>query len=185
MVRQFQFAKKEFPEVVCITPFCASDDRGGMVKDYAAELFAENGIAFTPVETIYIESRQGVLRGLHFQRVKQQPKLIRCLKGKVWSVVVDIRKASPSFGRWVSEELGTENGLELFVPAGFAFGTLAMEDSLLSCKCGEKFYAEYDSGIRWDDPDIDVQWPLDIEAQGPIVSEKDRTLPFLKEYGRE
>ena len=162
MVRQFNFEKTEFPEVIRITPFSASDDRGGLVKDY-------------------IESRQGVLRGLHFQRVRQQPKLIRCLKGSVWSTVVDIRKESPLFGRWISEELSEDNNLELLVPAGFAFGTLAMGDSLLSCICGERFYAEYDSGIRWDDPDIAVRWPLS-RGQKPILSEKDKTLQFLKEY---
>lgn len=181
MVRQFCFKKAEFPEVIRIAPFCANDDRGGIVKDYASEIFAENGISFTPIETIYIESRQGVLRGLHFQRVKQQPKLIRCLKGKVWSVVVDIRKESPTFGRWISEELSENNGLELFVPYGFAFGTLAMEDSLLSSKCGERFYAEYDDGIRWNDPDVNIRWPYS-RAQEPLVSEKDRTLQTLKEY---
>lgn len=181
MMRQFNFEKTEFPEVIRITPFSASDDRGGLVKDYASDLFAENGISFKPVETIYIESRQGVLRGLHFQRVRQQPKLIRCLKGSVWSTVVDIRKESPFFGRWISEELSEDNNLELLVPAGFAFGTLAMEDSLLSCICGERFYAEYDSGIRWDDPDIAVRWPLS-RGQKPILSEKDKTLQFLKEY---
>lgn len=181
MVQMFQFDKTEFPEVRSITPFCANDDRGGMVKDYAAELFAENGISFIPVETLYIESRRGVLRGLHFQREKPQAKLIRCLTGKVWAVVVDIRGESCSFGRWISEELSGENKRELFVPEGFAFGTLALEDSLISCKCGEKFYAECDGGIRWNDPDINVRWPLDKGAQRPIVSEKDRTLPFLKE----
>lgn len=181
MVQQFQFERTEFPEVVRITPFSASDDRGALVKDYASGLFAENGIPFEPVETTYIESRQGVLRGLHFQRVKQQPKLIRCLKGNVWSAVIDIRKESPTFGMWMSEELSESNGIELFVPAGFAFGTLTMENSLLSCKCGERFYAEYDGGIRWDDPDISVRWPLSL-GQEPILSRKDRDLQSLKEY---
>ena len=94
---------------------------------------------------------------------------------------MDIRKESPLFGRWISEELSEDNNLELLVPAGFAFGTLAMEDSLLSCICGERFYAEYDSGIRWDDPDIAVRWPLS-RGQKPILSEKDKALQFLKEY---
>jgi len=181
MVQQFCFEKTEFPEVIRIMPFCASDGRGRAVKDYAAELFAENGISFVPVETLYIESRQGVLRGLHFQRVKQQPKLIRCLKGNVWSAVVDIRKGSPVFGRWISEELSEDNGVALYVPGGFAFGTLAIQDSLLSCKYGEKFMAEYDDGIRWDDPDINVRWPVN-QVQGLIVSEKDRALQSLKKY---
>lgn len=181
MVRQFHFEKTAFPEVIRITPFCAEDDRGRLVKDYESSLFAGKGISFIPVETTYIESRQGVLRGLHFQRVKQQPKLIRCLKGKVWSAVVDIRKESPFFGQWISEELSEDNKRELFIPADFAFGTLAMEDSLLSCKCGEKFYAEYDSGIRWNDPDVNVRWPFS-RGQEPIVSGKDRALQFLKEY---
>ncbi len=181
MVQQFRFEKTGFPEVIRITPFSASDDRGGIVKDYAEEPFAENGILFTPVETIYIESHKGVLRGLHFQRVQQQPKLIRCLSGKVWSAIVDIRKESPSFGKWISEEISERNSRALFVPEGFAFGTLAMEDSLLSSKCGQRFYAEYDSGIYWNDPDLDIQWPID-QTSVVIISEKDKRLQSLKEY---
>lgn len=178
MIRPFEARELSLPGVAQISAFQASDERGGMVKAYSREILLEHGIDFTPVESLLIMSKAGVLRGMHFQRVKPQPKLIDCIYGCVWCAIADIRKDSPTFGKWICAELAGGSGEEIYVPSGFAFGSLALEDSLISCQCGERFYAEYDSGIRWDDPELGIQWPLDKD---PIISEKDQHLKGLRE----
>lgn len=182
MPQQFEISKLLIPGVLLIVPFSSFDDRGGMVKDYSKDFFEKNEIVFEPVETMYIQSRKDVLRGLHFQKVKKQSKLVRCISGFVWSVVVDLRLDSPTLGKWISLELNQENRNEVFVPGDCAFGTLALEDSLISCKCGEKYYAEYDTGIIWNDADLAVKWPFDSLNHAPIISSKDRSLQSYKDY---
>lgn len=172
MVRPFEVAKTNLPDAMLITPFQATDERGGTVKAYSREVLLEHGIDFVPVELLHITSKAGVLRGLHFQTVKPQPKLVSCVYGHIWCVLVDVRKDGQTFGTWISQELTEESGTEIYVPAGCAFGTLALEDSMISCQCGEKFYAEYECGIRWDDPELKIQWPLD-KIQRLILSGKD------------
>lgn len=182
MIQQFECCELSLAGVMLITPFSYSDNRGEMVKDYSKEFFDMNGIDFQPIETIYIHSRKSVLRGLHFQREKEQPKLVRCISGSIWAAVVDLRVDSPTLGKWLSVELNQMNGKEVFVPGGFAFGTLALEDSFISCKCGEAYYAEYDGGIRWNDPLLDVRWPLDSLENTPIISNKDIQLQSFRDY---
>ena len=130
-----------------------------------------------------------MIRALHFQRTKQQPKLVRCIWGHVWDVVVDLRKDSPTFQKWLSFHLTGENHKEILVPAGCAHGYLVLEPSVVAYKCSEKFYGEYDDGIIWNDPDIGVAWPLN-DAGGMdqvILAEKDKNLQsfgeFMEAYG--
>lgn len=182
MIQQFELQELKLPGIYLITPFSASDHRGCMVKDYSIDFFLENSLQFEPIETLYISSNKFVLRGLHFQNTKPQSKLLRCIKGKVWCVAVDIRKDSNSIGKWISIELNDNNGKEILVPGEYAVGTLALEDSMLSCKCGERFYAEYDDGIRWNDADIDIKWPINNSYNKLCISDKDKELQSLQMY---
>lgn len=174
MNQGYEFKKKSISGVYEITPFSSSDFRGSGVKDFSEEVFKGHDIDFQAKEILTITSKKGVLRGLHFQRVKEQAKLIRCIRGKLWCVVVDIRSGSATFKQWI--EVDVNEGMEVYVPAGCAVGTLALHDSLMLCAYNEKYYGEYDDGIRWDDKDIGVKWPLEQIGGSPIISEKDKRL---------
>ena len=187
MNTKFDFQETEIPGLIEVTPFNAEDVRGCVTKDYSKEVFEANGIHHDIAEIFYTTSHKGVIRALHFQRVKQQPKLVRCIYGHVYDVVVDMRKDSPTFKRWLGFDLiGTKHN-EILVPAGCAHGYLVLEDSIVSYKCSEKFYGEYDGGIRWNDPDIAVEWPLEKIGgeEKLILADKDRSLPFFQEFVKE
>lgn len=189
MNQKFEFHKTKISGVIEVYPFNADDVRGCFTKDYSQEIFAANGIEYQIAEIFYATNHQGVIRGLHFQRERQQPKLVRCIWGHVWDVIVDLRKDSPTFRQWLAFDLTGDNHREVLVPKGCAHGYLALEPSIVSYKCAEKFYGEYDDGIRWDDPDIAVAWPLEkIGGKGNVLtSEKDRGLQsfaqFVTKYG--
>jgi dTDP-4-dehydrorhamnose 3,5-epimerase len=179
----FSFEPLSLKGAFLIHPFFAADIRGGFVKDYSKEAFDKNGIDYDLKEVFYTISHKGVIRALHFQRVKQQPKLVRCVSGHVYDVIVDLRKNSPTFKEWLGFDLTGDNRLELLVPAGFAHGYLVIEDSIVSYKCAEKFYGEFDSGILWNDPDINVKWPLDQLHGSPIIlADKDRNLMSFQQF---
>lgn len=189
MIQNFAFKKTKIEGLIEIISFNAEDIRGCFVKDYSKEVFEANGIKHDLREVFYTKSYKGVIRALHFQRVKQQPKLVRCIHGHIYDVVVDLRKDSCTFKQWVGFDLNGDVYNEILVPAGCAHGYLVLEDSIVSYKCGEKFYPEYDGGIMWNDSNINVQWP--IEKVGGIdkviLAEKDKNLQtfeqFMKEYG--
>lgn len=187
MNTKFNFHETEIPGLIEVTPFNAEDIRGCFTKDYSKEVFEANGIHHDIAEIFYTTSHKGVIRALHFQRVKQQPKLVRCIYGHVYDVVVDMRKDSPTFKKWLGFDLvGTQHN-EILVPAGCAHGYLVLENSIVSYKCSEKFYGEYDGGIRWNDPDIAVKWPLEKIGgeENLILADKDKNLPFFKEFVKE
>jgi dTDP-4-dehydrorhamnose 3,5-epimerase len=128
------------------------------------------------VQDNHAKSVQNTLRGLHFQVNFPQAKLLRCLKGKVFDVAVDIRKDSLTYGKWVGEILSDENKHQLFIPAGFAHGYYVMSETAeIAYKCSEIYHPEDELGLRWNDPDIAIEWP----ALDPILSNKDAMLPFL------
>lgn len=189
MIQKFEFHNTEIPGLIEVTPFNADDIRGCFTKDYSKEIFEQNGIPYDLAEIFYTTSHKGVIRALHFQRVKQQPKLVRCIYGHVYDVVVDLRKDSPTFKKWLGFDLIGEKHNEILVPAGCAHGYLVLEPSIVSYKCSEKFYGEYDGGIKWNDPDINVKWPLEKIGgiENLILADKDKNLPtwaeFEKEYG--
>ena len=189
MIQHFEFHKTEIPGLIEVVPFNADDIRGCFTKDYSKEVFEANGIHHDLAEVFYTTSHKGVIRALHFQRVKQQPKLVRCIWGHVWDVVVDLRKESPTFKKWLSFDLVGEKHNEILVPAGCAHGYLVLEESIVSYKCGEKFYGEYDDGILWNDPDLHVTWPLEKIGgeKHVILAEKDKNLQtfieFMARYG--
>lgn len=184
MITPFSFKETEIKGLIEITPFNADDVRGCFTKDYSREIFAANGIDYNLAEVFYTTSHKGVIRALHFQRVMQQPKLVRCIYGYVYDVVVDLRKDSPTFKKWLAFDLTGDNKKEILVPAGCAHGYLVLEHSIVSYKCAEKFYGEYDDGILWNDKDIAVKWPLELIGgeEKVILADKDKNLQSFKEF---
>lgn len=184
MFQKFQFEESRITGLYKIKTFNAEDIRGCFTKDFSKEVFEQNGIKYDLEEVFYTTSYKGVVRALHFQRVKQQPKLVRCIHGHVWDVVVDLRKNSKTFKEWVSFDLCGTKYEEILIPAGCAHGYLVLEDSIVSYKCGEKFYGEYDDGIFWNDPDIAIPWPLEkIGGSSQIIlADKDKNLQSFREF---
>lgn len=184
MVQKFEFTETEIPDLYLIKTFNADDERGSFTKDYSYEIFEQNNIKYNLAEVFYTKSHKGVIRALHFQRVKQQPKLVRCIAGHVWDVVVDLRKNSPTFTKWISFDLKGDVPQEILVPSGCAHGYIVLEESIVSYKCAEKFYGEYDGGIIWNDLDIGVDWPLDLigGVENIILSSKDKKLQTFHEF---
>ncbi len=182
MVQKFEFKETEIEGLFEIQPFCADDVRGYFLKDYSKEVFEQNGIKHDLQEVFYTNSYKGVIRAIHFQREKQQPKLVRCVFGRVYDVVVDLRKDSRTFKKWMGFELSEANKKELLIPAGCGHGYLVLENSIVSYKCSEKFYGEFDDGIMWNDPDIGVKWPLELVNQQIILAEKDKNLQSFQEF---
>ncbi|WP_196590408.1 dTDP-4-dehydrorhamnose 3,5-epimerase [Pectinatus frisingensis] len=189
MIQKFEFKHTQIDGLIEITPFNADDIRGCFTKDYSKEVFEQNGIKYDLKEVFYTTSHKGVIRALHFQREKQQPKLVRCIYGHVYDVVVDLRKNSPTFKEYLGFDLIGEEHNEILVPAGCAHGYLVLEHSIVSYKCSEKFYGEYDDGILWNDKDINVKWPLEKVGgkEKVILAEKDKNLQsfnkFIETYG--
>ncbi len=184
MIRKFEFQELDLKGAYKIIPFFATDDRGGFVKDYNIDTFKSNGVDHELKEVFYTISKRNVIRALHFQLSKQQAKLVRCISGHVYDVITDLRPSSPTFGKSQGFHLTGENQISLFVPQFFGHGYLVIEDSVVSYKCGEVFYAEGDSGIMYNDSDLAIEWPMELIGgeQNLIISEKDRHLMSFKEY---
>lgn len=169
------------PGIIKIVPTVHEDARGFFMETWEARKFAESGIDSSFVQENYSLSIQGTLRGLHYQVGKPQGRLVRVVVGSVFDVSVDLRRSSPNFGRWVGVILSAENRHQLWVPPGFAHGFLALSETAgFQYNCTEYYAPECDRSIRWDDPDIGVEWPLPTEQQ-PVLSEKDVAAPFLKD----
>jgi len=167
--------------LLVITPDVFEDDRGCFLETYHRGRYEEAGIREAFVQDNLSVSKRGVLRGLHFQRSPHaQGKLVSVIRGRVWDVAVDIREGSPTFGRWHGVELSGENRKQFWIPAGFAHGFVALEgDTIFAYKCTDVYAKECEGGIRWDDPDLAIDWP--ISEDEVIVSEKDRELPMFRE----
>jgi len=187
MIQKFDFQELDLKGSYLIKPFFSSDNRGGLVKDYNANVFKQNGIEHDLKEVFYTISKRGVIRAIHFQLGKQQPKLVRCISGHVYDVIVDLRKDSPTFGQWRGFHLTGDNMNSLLVPAEFGHGYLVIEDSVVSYKCSEMFFAEGDSGIAYNDEEIGIKWPMDLIGgeQNLIISDKDLSLMSFEEYKRD
>ena len=183
-MQKWDFQELSLKGAYLIKPFYAEDLRGGFIKDYSKDAFDNHGIKYNLSEIFYTISHKGVIRALHFQEVHQQPKLVRCVSGKVFDVIVDLRPESPTFKKWIGVYLTGENMHELLIPEHFAHGYLVIEDSIVSYKCAAPFCASSDSGIIYNDPDINVKWPFD-EIGGEenlIISDKDKNLQSFREY---
>lgn len=161
-----------------IQPKVFGDARGYFIETHSERDFEALGLGVRFVQDNESKSRRGVLRGLHFQRTHPQGKLVRVISGEVFDVAVDLRSASPTFGRWEGLRLSGELKNQFFVPPGFAHGFLVLsEEAVFAYKCTDFYYPEDEDGIRWDDPSIGIEWPeLGME---PSLSAKDATLPAL------
>jgi dTDP-4-dehydrorhamnose 3,5-epimerase len=167
------------PEVKIVEPRVFGDDRGFFLESWSARAFAEAGIDATFVQDNHSRSGRGVLRGLHYQIRQAQGKLVRVTAGRVFDVVVDIRRSSPRFGQWTGVEISAENKRQLWVPPGFAHGFLSLEDGTdFLYKCTDYYAPEHDRAILWSDRAIGIDWPLDGIGE-PIISEKDKAAPGL------
>ena len=151
------------------------------METYNKEHFAEAGLNMTFVQDNESKSSKGVLRGLHFQKKHSQGKLVRVTKGEVFDVAVDLRTGSKTYGQWEGVILSEENKKQFYIPEGFAHGFLVLSDeAVFNYKCTDFYAPEYDGGVMWNDPDINIKWPLD-GIENIILSEKDKIHPNLKE----
>ena len=182
MIKKFEILDTFFGSAKLIQPFQAYDERGSFTKDYSKEALEQLSIHHDLKEVFYTESFKGVIRAIHFQRVHEQPKLVRCVSGHVYDVIVDLRPSSPTFGQWKGVDLTGQNHLELLIPEHFGHGYLVLENSIVSYKCSEKFWGEYDDGICWNDKEIGISWPLELVNNNIILSEKDKNLQSFKEF---
>ena len=178
----YNFCELDLQGAYLIECFSVGDRRGGFVKSFEKEIFKTNGIEFTVDETFLSTSAKNVIRGLHFQLNEPQAKLVSIPQGKVYDVIVDLRKDSPTFKQWRGFELSSENHKALLVPRGFAHGFLSLEDNtIVMYQCDGKYDKETDTGIRYDDPDINITWPVDGENK-TIHSARDLELMSFMQY---
>ncbi|HEX5386109.1 MAG TPA: dTDP-4-dehydrorhamnose 3,5-epimerase [Gemmatimonadales bacterium] len=158
------------PGVLLLVPRVFGDPRGYFLESFNRRVFQEAGLPVEFVQDNHSRSRAGVLRGLHYQLPHPQGKLVRVARGRVFDVAADIRVGSPTFGRWVGVELSDENARMLWVPPGFAHGFCALSDPAdVAYKCTELYHPEGERGVRWDDPDLAIEWPV----HDPLLSPKD------------
>lgn len=172
----------ELEGVVLLEPAVHGDERGFLVETFSAPAWRELGVEAEFVQDNHSRSRAGILRGLHFQTRPGQAKLVRCSRGRIWDVAVDLRRDSPTYGRWEGHELDDDLHRQLLVPAGFAHGFCVLSEIAdVHYKLSSVYDPATEAGIAWDDPDVGVQWPID----DPQVSERDRDAPRLAEIADE
>lgn len=175
-----KITKTKLDGVVIIEPDVFGDKRGFFMESWNKKKMAEAGLDYDFVQDNHSKSTvKGTLRGIHFQKGdKAQAKLVRCVKGAVLDVAVDLRRNSPTFKRWVGVELSEENKKQLLIPRGFGHGFVTLTDDVEFLYKADNYYApEADGGIRWNDPEIGIEWGV----KNPILSEKDEKNPFLKD----
>ena len=174
----FIFKKLEIPEVILVTPKLFSDQRGFFLENFKDSEFTANRINMKFVQDNFSHSIHGVLRGLHYQKnPKAQSKFVTALRGEIFDVAVDIRKNSPTFGQWVGEILSDKNHKSLYIPEGFAHGFCVLSDEAdVFYKVNNEYSPENERGILWNDPQINIKWPIDT----PILHDKDSVLPLLQ-----
>jgi dTDP-4-dehydrorhamnose 3,5-epimerase len=165
------------PDIVLMKPEVFGDHRGYFMETFRQDDFNKNIGPYTFVQDNHSKSTKGILRGLHYQIKQSQGKLVRVTSGRVFDVAVDIRKASPWFGKWVGETLSAENKSMLWIPPGFAHGFYVLSDEAeFTYKCTDYYAPEHERSILWNDPEIAVNWPIDTD---PVLSPKDeKGLPF-------
>lgn len=184
MIQKFDLQELDLKGAYVIKPFYATDNRGGLIKDYNIDVFKNAGIEYELKETFYTISKRCVIRAIHFQLEKPQPKLMRCISGRVFYVIVDLRPESETYGQYRHMELSGDDPTCILCPEGFGQGYLVLEDSIMSYKAAEVFYGPGDAGIMYNDPDIGVEWPFELIGgkENMIISEKDLHLMSLNDY---
>lgn len=177
----FDFRELRLKDAYIIQGFHTGDTRGGFTKSFEKDIFSGAGIEFCVQETFVSCSMKNVVRGLHFQTMNPQAKLVSVVSGRVWDVVVDLRPESPSFKKWEACELSADSHLSLYVPRGFAHGFASLEDNtVMLYQCDGKYEKHADTGIVYNDPDIGIKWPVDEDKV--ICSERDMKLQSFKSY---
>jgi dTDP-4-dehydrorhamnose 3,5-epimerase len=172
----------ELDGLVLVEPEVFGDERGFLVETYSAPGWRELGIEVEFVQDNHSRSAGGILRGLHFQTSPGQAKLVRCVRGRIWDVAVDLRRESPTYRRWEGYELDDVRHRQLFVPVGFAHGFCVLSDEAdVAYKLSSLYDPATEAGIAWDDPDVGVDWPL----SDPRLSDRDRNAPRLAEVADE
>lgn len=170
----------DIEDVKIIEPEVFGDHRGFFMESWSEKKLRESGLDLKFVQDNHSKSSTNILRGLHYQVVKPQGKLVRVVRGAVFDVAVDIRRSSPTFGKWVGVELNEDNKKMLWIPPGFAHGFYVLgEEAEFLYKCTEYYMPEHDRTLRWDDPEIAIDWPL--QGDTPVLSDKDSKGPFLSE----
>jgi len=175
----FEFKRLEIPDVILIKPKVFEDERGFFMETYKKEDFERAGIRGEFVQDNHSRSKYGVLRGLHFQKEPYaQAKIVRCIRGVIYDVAVDLRGNSPTFGKYVGVILSEFNKYQLYIPRGFAHGFVVLSDvAEVVYKVDNVYAPDYDAGVIWNDPDIGIDWPI----EEPVISKKDQKLPTLRE----
>ena len=178
-VGNFTFHETSIEGVYVIDVKKYGDNRGYFMETYKEADFKTAGLDYNFVQDNQSKSKAGVLRGLHFQKTFPQAKLVRCLEGEVFDVAVDLRKDSPTYGRWEGVVLSAEKGNQFMIPRGFAHGFVVLsETATFAYKCDELYHPEDEGGIMWNDPEIGINWPFKGEV---LLSEKDKVHPSLKD----
>ena len=174
----FSFKRLSIPDIMLVEPQSFPDDRGFFFESFKESEFLSGGIDKKFIQDNFSHSIRGVIRGLHFQKhPKAQAKLVSVLKGEIFDVAVDIRRNSPTFGKWVSEVLSEKNHKLLYVPEGFAHGfCVTTDESYVYYKVSNEYSSEHEQGILWNDPKLNIKWPV----TKPVISEKDSQLPLLE-----
>ena len=168
-----RFIPTDIPEIILIEPDVFEDERGFSMETYHASRFAEAGIRVEFLQDNHSGSRQGILRGLHYQIRHTQAKLVRVIFGEVFDVAVDLRRSSPSFGKWVGVNLSAENKRQIWIPGGFAHGFYVLSEwAELVYKVSDLYAPEWERTLLWNDPELGIPWPL-INQQAPILSKRD------------
>ncbi len=173
----FKFKRLEIPDVVLIEPIIFKDGRGHFLETYKYSEFKNNGIHENFMQDNQSFSKKNVLRGLHYQiHPMAQAKLVRCVKGRIFDVAIDIRKGSPYYGKWIGIILSEENQNMLYIPVGFAHGFCVLSKyAVVIYKASNEYSSEHERGIIWNDPEIKIEWPV----RNPILSDKDKDYPTL------
>lgn len=173
-----KFIKTNIKGVYVITLELRKDNRGSFTRNFCKKEFAEIGININIVQiNRSLTKEKGTIRGLHYQRYpKSEDKIVQCLKGSIFDVAVDLRKNSPTYGKWVGETLSEDNNKMLLIPKGFAHGFQALDNNVVVQYFVSQYYSpDYEKGLRWNDPRLNIQWPIkDIE-----LSDKDKQWPFM------
>ena len=169
----------KIPGALIFKPKVFGDPRGWFMESWQRERYAGYGLPQSFVQDNRAFSERGVLRGLHIQNPFGQGKLVQVIRGEVFDVAVDVRRGSPWFGQWVGVNLSEANHQQFYVPVGFAHGYLVLsEDAIFSYKCSDYYHPETQFSVRWDDPEIAIDWPGDLQ---PLLADKDRDAPLLSE----
>ena len=175
----FEFVKTEIPDVILIAPKVFEDDRGWFMETFQKSAFDKEEIWDEFKQDNHSKSTKGVLRGLHYQVPPyEQAKIVRCVKGEIYDVAVDLRPTLPTCGKYVKVLLSEENKKMLYIPKGFAHGFVVLSEEAEICyKASREYKAEADAGVMWNDPDINIDWEIDFK---PIISKKDQQHPSFK-----